>query len=398
MRKLLLAFSFGLLFASTACELQEDVIEKHNHEHKTLVISKSFSELSLDPKFMKSYKRIPTKQAILNSISKESVAARTEIEEEYGFTIFDAPIRVYESDTLITYNLLIESDVVEKGNYFENLIINTNPSKDITDIYKIKFFYDEGVEIVEDYLVKNPIKIILTPIYYNNHPFNEADKSSMTCIRISGLLCYDRGSNNQYSIPHEIGSDCSESQAYYGYGTVDVVCTTASGSGGGFDYSGDGGGPQDPHNGQSNGYHPVYSNPTPPCDPRLNCPALETVVGNNPCDKVNNLYTKFPSMKQSLVQLATTVSQNYENGVFIDENATSVTPNPVQTIPNNSSVGGTISINMSPPYKYVMIAHTHDAYGPYGSGTYSIFSWDDLSTINNLIKNNYIDNTDFVFL
>lgn len=45
LRKMLIAFSFGLLFASTACELQEDVVEKHNHEEEFKLYQKDINEL-----------------------------------------------------------------------------------------------------------------------------------------------------------------------------------------------------------------------------------------------------------------------------------------------------------------------------------------------------------------
>ncbi|KGO84705.1 hypothetical protein, partial [Flavobacterium suncheonense] len=298
LRKMLLAFSFGLLFASTSCELQEDVIEKHNYEHKVMLTSKSFSELSSDSNFMKSYGKIPTKKVLLNSISKSNSVTRTKIEEDYEFTIFDAPIKVYESDTLITYNLLIKSDTVEEGNYFENLIINNYTAKNVTDIYKIKYFYDEGVDLVEEYLIKDPIKIILTPIYFNNHPFDDNDRMSMICIRYLGYqCCYDPNGNLggcHWPIAGECDMDAVQNFAWV---TVDVVCNTDSGSGG-YDYSGVGGGPKDPHQGGSNGngnHYPVYSNPTPPCDPRVDCPVLEDAsLGHTPCDELNKL-TKNPT-------------------------------------------------------------------------------------------------------
>ena len=46
---------------------------------------------------------------------------------------------------------------------------------------------------------------------------------------------------------------------------------------------------------------------------------------------------------------------------------------------------------MNPQNDYVSIAHTHDA-----SGTYSVFSWDDLTTIANLVRNGHIKTNKFV--
>ena len=115
----------------------------------------------------------------------------------------------------------------------------------------------------------------------------------------------------------------------------------------------------------------------------------------SPCNKIKNANTKFPSLKPALVNLSSTTTQNHENGFFIDQSATTSTPNPVQNVPPGT--GGVLNINTNPPHKYVIFAHTHDAVGPDGQGTYSIFSWDDLAIINSLIKNNHIDVSDFIF-
>lgn len=129
-------------------------------------------------------------------------------------------------------------------------------------------------------------------------------------------------------------------------------------------------------------------------------PIITTPVGNNagnPCNKIKKQNDKIPSIKQGLVSLASTTSQNHENGIFTDNTATASTPNPIQNIPNISANGASVNVNMNPSNPYTMIAHTHDATGPDGNGTYSIFSWDDLTTINALIQNNHIDPSNFVF-
>lgn len=115
----------------------------------------------------------------------------------------------------------------------------------------------------------------------------------------------------------------------------------------------------------------------------------------SPCNKIKNANTKFPTLKPALVNLSGTTSQDHENGIFIDQTATTSTSNPIQNVPPGT--GGMLNINLNPPHKYVIFAHTHDAVGPDGQGTYSIFSWDDLTTINGLIKNNHIDVSDFIF-
>ena len=104
---------------------------------------------------------------------------------------------------------------------------------------------------------------------------------------------------------------------------------------------------------------------------------------------------KFPGLKQSLIDLAATTSDSHENGIFIDKSATAETPDPIQTVPVGSA--GTIKINLNPPQKYVMLAHTHDAHGDDGTGTFSIFSSGDMAVISNLIQKNKIDTDNFVF-
>lgn len=115
----------------------------------------------------------------------------------------------------------------------------------------------------------------------------------------------------------------------------------------------------------------------------------------NPCDKIKNANVKYSKLKPSLVTIAGTTSQNHENGFFIDASATSTTTNPIQNFPLGT--GGTIEIDNNPSQKYVIIVHTHDAVGSTGNGTYSVFTWDDLAKINQLIINNHIDVSNFIF-
>ncbi len=53
--------------------------------------------------------------------------------------------------------------------------------------------------------------------------------------------------------------------------------------------------------------------------------------------------------------------------------------------------------NPTPPNKYTVIGHTHDASGPLGTGSFSIFSWQDLTRLAELIHDGYMDNDNFVF-
>ncbi|WP_035754199.1 hypothetical protein, partial [Flavobacterium suncheonense] len=161
-------------------------------------------------------------------------------------------------------------------------------------------------------------KHVVTPIIFNNEPFDEVAKQGMVCIRLLEFQCCILGGNYTKCHVPDPSQSCVGS-----WQTVDVLCTTSAGSGGGYDYSGAGGGPPDPHQGGSNGNgntHPVYNNPAPPCDPRVNCPMLEdTQTGNTPCNELNKLtknptYPTNPYMDSQDVRIRTAVI-NMSNNV-----------------------------------------------------------------------------------
>lgn len=115
------------------------------------------------------------------------------------------------------------------------------------------------------------------------------------------------------------------------------------------------------------------------------------------CKKIKKLKEKIPSLTQTLTDLSNTTNQDHENGIFADETVTNTSTNPIQNMPNISNQGGSIKPNLNPSSKYIMMAHTHDVSGSTGNGTYSIFSWGDLATINRLIVEGHIKTSEFIF-
>jgi hypothetical protein len=200
-----------------------------------------------------------------------------------------------------------------------------------------------------------------------NQSWTEAGGTTTPHPAIAGCLCNTCGSDFLWVVTTQIG-DC--------------------GNGGGSTGPSGATGPAGASGGATAGN--VYASPLP-------CLECVEEMPSSPCNKIKKQMNKFPTIKQALIELNSTVNQDHENGIFVDKTATPTSSNIIQTIPNNSNVGGSIIPNMNPTSKYIMIAHTHDFHGETGAGTYSIFSWDDLSTINNLIKNNHIDNSEFVF-
>ncbi|KGO90299.1 hypothetical protein Q764_01755 [Flavobacterium suncheonense GH29-5 = DSM 17707] len=97
-------------------------------------------------------------------------------------------------------------------------------------------------------------------------------------------------------------------------------------------------------------------------------------------------------MRQGLVDLATTTSQDTENGIYALDDYAGTEPDAIKTIPEGTA--GELEINANPPTPYVMLAHTHNS--PADS-TYSVFSWEDLTTISLLLFKDQIEVNEFVF-
>ena len=113
----------------------------------------------------------------------------------------------------------------------------------------------------------------------------------------------------------------------------------------------------------------------------------------NPCKKFRKQKEELPALQQALINLEATKTQNHENGIFVDSNS----PN-IQNATPSTTASSTVDFpNLSPPNKYKIMAHTHDAYGPYGTGTFSIFSWGDLLQAADIVKENEFDD-DFLTL
>ncbi len=97
-------------------------------------------------------------------------------------------------------------------------------------------------------------------------------------------------------------------------------------------------------------------------------------------------------MRQGLVDLATTTSQDTKNGIYALDDYAGTEPDAIKTIPEGTD--GELEINANPPTPYVMLAHTHNS--PADS-TYSVFSWEDLTTISLLLFKDQIEVNEFVF-
>ena len=137
------------MLASCSEELFDEAIESSN---KRAIKEVKFNELYKDSKF----------KNLLEKISHNSNAARTSFENQNGFTISDGFVKVIETDSVISYTMLIERDVVTDTISFENLVIQENKFSASEKAYSIKYtptiikpsghdsFYYEGTEVLKN--------------------------------------------------------------------------------------------------------------------------------------------------------------------------------------------------------------------------------------------------------
>ncbi len=143
--KKFLIFGIAFMLASCSEELFDEAIESSN---KRAIKEVRFNELYQDSKF----------KNLLEKVSHNSNAARTSFENQNGFTISDGFVKVIETDSVVSYTMLIERDVVTDTISFENLVIQENKFNASEKAYSIKYtpttiepsghdsFYYEGTE------------------------------------------------------------------------------------------------------------------------------------------------------------------------------------------------------------------------------------------------------------
>jgi hypothetical protein len=101
-----------------SCQVeQESIQESQNSNIK--VTEKPFKDLLKEITFSRAYAKI----AHINNTQNGNTMSRSAIEDEYGFTIADAPAKVTVVDDVISYTMLINRDSETTANVFENLII-----------------------------------------------------------------------------------------------------------------------------------------------------------------------------------------------------------------------------------------------------------------------------------
>lgn len=323
---------------------------------------------------------------------KKGSTAKTVMEDTHGFSIMPDIAKVIQDGAYTTYTFQIKREISNPA-FFENLVIRMD-SLNQANAYLVKYTPTSPLTPSEEHAsfhFKGTVNI--NQIEYDITP----TAKELHCVTANVLMCNQAWTNGGSTEPHVATANCNDPSHLFTVTTVDCSMTGAGGAGAGSGYGGGNGGtiatePGVGHSGGGSGNSGGTGNGGGTNPPVTTAPVYITPAD---CITISDQFTKFPSLKQELVNLAGTTSQNHENGIFIDKSATEQTANPFQTIPQGT--GGVIKTNTNPSQPYVMLAHTHDAYGSDGTGTYSIFSSGDMAVISNLIQKNKIDLDNFVF-
>jgi hypothetical protein len=355
--------NFAIVFILFSCEkeLYDDKIYQSKINVEKISLKDSKSTAKINSNLFKAVSKINSKKKnITGKIVYDSIN-NIYFDDEKGIKISKDD---YESYTF---------KIIKENGKLENLLFTKNMNNEF-DAYKVKYdFTEEEMKLLNSQDIK-PSEIISLS--------ESSDTNKMVYITFLVSACS--------GVPWDCGGSIC---GFYEVTFEMWIDEGGGGGGGGTGNSGgtEGGGGGGAGNSPSSNPYGDNSIGDSPEMPIMTVPVHGAPLVTSPCSKVKKQFIKYPSLRQSLLDLATTTSQNVENGIFIDNSATSTTQNPVQIIPSGSS--GAVDINPNPTNPYLMIAHTHNS--PAAS-TYSIFSFSDLNAVATLINNNHLD-SNFVF-
>lgn len=352
--KKLLIFGIAILLASCSEDLYE---ESQNDSKNTYSIKRvPLNELAIDQKFNMAFKKVSQK-----SLSNEiAVFSRTQIENEYGFTIVDEPSNVMEYNSKTSYSLEIQMDSTQ-ADELKNLVIEVNSlneSKHFIVTYKL----DEN----EAYRLSESEPIVIEEIAFDPN-LAVSSRLRNDCIEVTTIYCaaagtsqYCGGADTQYGCYRRTTTLCTGSGSYNSSGFVDLSVMAS---------------PVDSNHqtGGLGGGDLLYT----------------------PCAKVKKPFTKIPALKQRTQTLAGQTSLPTENGFYMCNNATSTTTNPFTNLTNGTNNAVELPISVSTPMS--VIAHTHNSPS---NTTYSVPSWEDLDDFSKYMQENptFVDSENLVFI
>lgn len=229
--KKLLIFGIAFMLASCSEELFDEAIDSSN---KASIKEIRFNELYQDSKF----------KNLLEKVSHTSNAARTSFENQNGFTISDGFVKVIETDSVISYTMLIERDIVTDTISFENLVIQENKFNTSEKAYSIKYtptFIEPSGH--DSFYYEGTAQLNTLAFTGFNRADSNANATEASCF-FDQLMCNYGGSE------HVAGAKCTMSYTYIkqvivpcddnGGSNVNGPGNTGGGAGGGGNNGGSG--------------------------------------------------------------------------------------------------------------------------------------------------------------
>lgn len=186
-------------------DLFDDISQKNKRDYKIKEVS--ISELSLNQGFTKAYSKISKS----NFEIQISTTNKTQIENDYGFTIIDEPAKVIEYDNKTSYSLLIKTDSTQT-NELKNLVIEVDSLNESTN-FIITYKLDESSE---NHINTNE-QIVIEEIAFDPNT-NTSSRYNSDCMDVIVIYCSDAsqycgGADTQYGCYRRTTTICSASGA-----------------------------------------------------------------------------------------------------------------------------------------------------------------------------------------
>lgn len=193
------------LFLVLGCEkdLYDDSIK---NDISITIKEATLKDLLKKPIFNTAYSKVQSKTQELKNAN-----ARTELEDQYNFTITDDAVVVMETnDSIKSYTFLIERET-ETNDYFENLVIQIDPTGDIDALIMKYTPTSPDLSSFEGTKEVTPLIQSERVIYLSNG-----------CMYISWVTCHNTVPGNPlYNEPHTPTSECTNPSYYnHHYGLV----------------------------------------------------------------------------------------------------------------------------------------------------------------------------------
>ena len=322
-------------------------------------------------KFVNSFNKLPKRKAIINS----SLQGKTVMEEQYGFTITNTPVRVMQVGNVTSYTFHIERDSID-NTFFENLVVQ-NDSIGNTTANIIKYTpFTPMTSFTEHNSYSFEGDTEVTSIIYDDNQISENGKMVTDCRNLYGFRCtgsYSTANGSSCNAPSHIptGLCTYYTEECIKYIFVTQSCTSYD------DGMGDTTGGFNPGGGSSygtggGGTVPIFSDPV--CG--SNC--IEPYE-DSPCVRLNKLLnpTKCnigPKLDILGDMLLNPANNGVENGFSFQMNSNGTYSNP--EIPNQ----GEGSIKIPTGSNIYGAAHTHT------DKLTDMFSWNDVYTLINLYR------------